>query len=65
MSALLRRKLKLAESARLVLPYLAAALSRCLRERRDPDHLIRAIAMAGRYLEVENGRRNGGGNGHR
>lgn len=59
MSVPLRKKLKLAESARLVLPSLAAALSRCLRERRDPAHLIRAIAIAGCYLEVENGRENG------
>lgn len=59
----LGHKLKLAESARLVLPYLAAALSRCLREGRDPAHLFQAIAAAGRYLEVEDGRRSGPRNG--
>lgn len=45
----------LAEAAAELLPHLAGALSRALARGEDAGHLVRALALCGRYLQEAEG----------
>lgn len=55
MNVTIMRNVERAQVARDLLPHLAGALSRTLARREDPHHILRVLALCGRYL-AEGGR---------